>query len=141
MKWMISELILLTVCVLQGSADWTGTGEIKCYGHVSTDVSTPEGGGFLERGKVTCSPIEWVYSTGLGPEAMFFHPYTGGDFEIWAWDYHGEEIPHAVCNGDIWYKKDDMGGGFCTPHKTDKMLGYTGCGFANCVGDITCIGC
>ena len=66
------------------SCDWVGTGELQCYGHVSTAVSTPPGGDYLERGQLTCNPSEWDFDTGLGPEAMFFKPQTGAEFEIWA---------------------------------------------------------
>ena len=51
---------------------------------MSTSVSTPEGGDYLERGTVTCTPKEWDYDTGLGPEAMLFKPQTGAEFEVWA---------------------------------------------------------
>merc|ERR1711981_912096 len=87
-----------------------------------------------------CNIIEWGGGP-LGPEAMFFKPNSGAEFEIWAWDYHDWDsehwpMPYATCEGQIWYKKDDMGAGYCTPHK-----GFTGCGYGNCVGDIVCIGC
>ena len=66
------------------------------------------------------------------------------------------------------YKRDDMGAGYCTPHKTEKVSlfyqticsskfisgnfcslfsnnlffkGFTGCGYGHCVGDIVCTGC
>ena len=70
---------------------------------------------------MTCNIVEWDGSGGLGPEAMFFKPSSGGDFEIWAvrggikrkvaamfvfqWDYHewGDwPVPYAECEGDIW---------------------------------------
>jgi len=120
----------------QVSCDWSGNGRIQCYGHVSTDVTTPPGGEFLESGSVTCRPAEWVYESGLGPEAMFFKPNSGAEFEIWAWDYHAPNIPWAECKGDIWYMDNDMGAGFCTPNR-----GYGGCGYADCVGEIVCHGC
>ena len=66
------------------SCDWTGSGRLQCYGVVDTDVSTPAGGGYLERGQLRCTLEEWVYETGRGPEAMFFKPTTGGEFEVWA---------------------------------------------------------
>ena len=47
-------------------------------------MSTPPGGDYLERGQLTCNPSEWDFDTGLGPEAMFFKPQTGAEFEIWA---------------------------------------------------------
>ena len=42
------------------SCDWTGSGELTCYGHLSTDVSQA-GGQYLEAGKLTCTPVEWPY--------------------------------------------------------------------------------
>ena len=68
----------------QVSCDWTGSGRLQCYGVVDTDVSTPAGGGYLERGNLRCTLEEWVYESGRGPEAMFFKPVTGGEFEVWA---------------------------------------------------------
>ena len=132
-------LPVLVLALHQVSADWSGSGELRCYGHYSTDVTTPEGGGYLQEGKVDCNIVEWDGVT--RPEAMFFHPYSGADFEIWSMDYHNTQwgpwpIPTAHCEGDIWYKKDDMDAGYCTPHK-----GYSGCGFASCKGAITCSGC
>merc|ERR1711862_1037738 len=100
--------LLLPVLVLalhQVSGDWSGTGELKCYGHYSTDVTTPEGGGYLQDGKMDCNIVEWDGNSGKGPEAMMFHPTSGAEFEIWAWDYHewGDwPIPTAHCEGDIW---------------------------------------
>ena len=75
--------LILPRCA-QVSGDWTGTGQVQCYGHVSTDVSTPPGGDYLERGQVTCRPAEWDFDTGLGPEAMLFKPQTSDEFEVWA---------------------------------------------------------
>merc|ERR1711874_367941 len=115
----------------------TGLGLVSsCYGHYSTDATTPEGGEYLGPGKVDCNIVEWDGVT--RPEAMFFKPYVGEDFEIWSMDYHNNQwgpwpIPTAHCEGDVWYKKDDMGAGYCK--------GYTGCGYASCVGSITCSGC
>ena len=148
-------LPVLLLTLDQVSADWSGTGEISCYGHLTTDVSTPEGGGNLSRGTMDCNIVEWDGSNGLGPEAMFFKPQSGAEFEVWAWDYHewgNWPVPSAQCEGDIWYKKDDMGVGYCTctpahcppasPWKSlDEERSYTGCGFASCVGTITCKGC
>merc|ERR1719422_1329431 len=95
----------------QVSCDWTGSGELTCYGHLSTDVSQA-GGQYLEAGKMTCTPIEWPYpAQDLGPEAMFFKPNGGAEFEIWAWDYHEPNIPWAECDGDVWYQNSDMGAG------------------------------
>ena len=70
--------------VVQVSGDWTGSGRLQCYGVVDTDVSSPAGGEYLERGNLRCTLEEWVYETGRGPEAMFFKPITGGEFEVWA---------------------------------------------------------
>ena len=47
-------------CTLEVSCDWTGSGELTCYGHLSTDVSQA-GGQYLEAGKLTCTPVEWPY--------------------------------------------------------------------------------
>ncbi|XP_023332096.1 uncharacterized protein LOC111704175 [Eurytemora carolleeae] len=116
-------------------SDWTGSGVLECYGHVNVDASFPAGAGNAGPGSVTCNPVEWDYDTGLGPEAMFFHPNSGESFEIWAWDYHGS-IPSASCTGELWYKEEDMGAGFCTPNK-----GYNGCGIVYCTGEIVCDGC
>merc|ERR1711935_564677 len=131
---------LLTLALHQAAADWSGNGEFSCYGHVSTDVSSPEGGDHLGEGTLRCNIIEWGGGP-LGPEAMFFKPNGGAEFEIWAWDYHDWDnehwpMPYATCEGQIWYKSDDMGAGYCTPHK-----GSTGCGNGHCVGDIVCVGC
>merc|ERR1712183_405735 len=93
---------LVTLALHQATADWSGSGEFSCYGHVSTDVSSPEGGDHLGEGTLRCNIIEWGGGP-LGPEAMFFKPNGGAEFEIW-------------------YKSDDMGAGYCTPHK-----GFTGC--------------
>merc|ERR1711936_898535 len=114
---MKEVLPVLLVVLHQVSCDWTGTGSLSCYGHLSTDVSTPEGGGYLEQGHLDCDIIEWDGSNGLGPEAMFFKADSGSEWEVWAWDYHewGDwPVPSATCEGDIWYKKDDMGAGYCT---------------------------
>jgi len=137
MKLLIATSMVL-FAVNQVSGDWTGTGQVQCYGHVSTDVSTPPGGDYLERGQVTCRPVEWDFDTGLGPEAMLFKPQTSDEFEVWAWDYHSPNIPYAECDGDIWYKENDMGAGYCVPN---KEKGFSGCGYAHCVGTITCHGC
>ena len=136
MKLVLPVLVLV---LHQVSGDWSGTGELRCYGHYSTDVTSQEGGQYLQEGKVDCNIVEWDAVT--RPEAMIFHPDSGADFEIWSMDYHNTQwgpwpIPTAHCEGDIWYKKDDMGAGYCVPHK-----GYSGCGFASCTGSITCSGC
>merc|ERR1712039_233972 len=102
-----------TIALHQAAADWSGSGEFSCYGHVSTDVTSPEGGDHLGEGTLNCNIIEW-------------------DSEHWP-------MPYATCEGQIWYKRDDMGAGYCTPHQTEK--GFTGCGYGHCVGDIVCIGC
>ena len=70
---------------LQVNADWTGSGELKCYSHYESDATFPEGASNAAPAKVTCRPVEWKYpENDLGPEAMFFHPDSGEDFEIWA---------------------------------------------------------
>merc|ERR1712037_220186 len=155
MKLLLPLLSLAMTTMV--SAGWTESGKISCYGHLSTDVSTPEGGGYLEQGSMDCNIVEWDGSSGLGPEAMFFELNSGSEFEIWAWDYHDWDsahwpMPSAHCEGDIWYKKDDMGGGFCTctpahcpPASPWTSLAqersFTGCGFASCTGTITCKDC
>merc|ERR1711971_214536 len=131
---------LVTIALHQATADWSGSGEFSCYGHVSTDVSSPEGGDHLGEGTLRCNIIEWGGGP-LGPEAMLFKPNGGAEFEVWAWDYHDWDnehwpMPYATCEGQSWYKSDDMGAGYCTPHK-----GFTGCGYGHCVGDIVCVGC
>merc|ERR1711944_287865 len=78
---------LLTIALRQATADWSGSGEFSCYGHLSTDVSSPEGGDHRGEGTLNCNIIEWGGGP-LGPEAMFFKPNSGAEFEIWAWDYH-----------------------------------------------------
>merc|ERR1711915_751680 len=128
MKLFLS-LALTTLTAHHAASDWVGTGQVQCYGHVNVDVSTPPGGDYLDRGQVTCRPAEWVFESQLGPEAMFFKPQTGAEFEIWAWDYHEPNTPWAECDGDIWYKQDDMGAGYCVPNK-----GYNGCGYASLSG-------
>merc|ERR1712215_563633 len=45
-------LALLALASYQVSADGSFTGELACYGHLNTDVSTPEGGGYLELGQI-----------------------------------------------------------------------------------------
>ena len=132
-------LPVLVLVLHQVSGDWSGTGELKCYGHYSTDVTSQEGGQYLQEGKVDCNIVEWDAVT--RPEAMIFHPDSGADFEIWSMDYHNTQwgpwpIPTAHCEGDVWYKRDDMGAGYCGVGK-----GYTGCGYASCTGSITCSGC
>ena len=34
--------------------------------------------------QMTCTIVEWDGSGGLGPEAMFFKPNSGAEFEVWA---------------------------------------------------------
>merc|ERR1719427_282261 len=90
---------------------WAGTGRVQCYGYV------------------TCTLQEWDSQQGPGPQAMFFKPETGEDFDIWAWDYvwNGEEMPSAQCNGDIWYQDTDMGGGWCDTNR-EMEKEFNGCG-------------
>merc|ERR1712071_486286 len=93
-------------------------------------------------GSVECVPVEWDSATGLGPEAMFFET-ASTEFEVWAWDYHpsrgfGDVMPKATCDGELWYKTEDMGAGFCTPN---LEKGWNGCGTVVCYGDIFCTGC
>merc|ERR1712218_592828 len=128
---------LVTLALHQATADWSGSGEFSCYGHVSTDVTSPEGGDHLGEGTLNCNIIEWGGGP-LGPEAMFFKPNGGAEFEIWAWDYHAPNIPWAECDGDIWYQNSDMGAGYCTPNMEKS---WSGCGLARCSGSIVCYGC
>merc|ERR1712203_15747 len=72
-----SVIAAALIWTCQVSCDWTGSGRLQCYGVADTDVSTPAGGGYLERGNLRCTLEEWVYETGRGPEAMFFKPTTG----------------------------------------------------------------
>merc|ERR1712080_530983 len=67
---------LLTIALHQATADWSGSGEFSCYGHLSTDVSSPEGGDHLGEGTLNCNIIEWGGGP-LGPEAMFSNPTVG----------------------------------------------------------------
>merc|ERR1712029_279694 len=60
---------LVTIALHQAAADWSGSGEFSCYGHVSTDVTSPEGGDHLGEGTLNCNIIEWGGGP-LGPEAM-----------------------------------------------------------------------
>merc|ERR1712203_170095 len=50
---------LVTIALHQAAADWSGSGEFSCYGHVSTDVTSPEGGDHLGEGTLNCNIIEW----------------------------------------------------------------------------------
>merc|ERR1711879_65347 len=79
---------LVTIALHQAAADWSGSGEFSCYGHVSTDVTSPEGGDHLGEGTLNCNIIEWGGGP-LGPEAMFFKPNGGAEFEICARDRSG----------------------------------------------------
>merc|ERR1740116_382429 len=117
--------VLAVNCV---NADWSGKGILACYGHFETDASFDEGA--ANGGGV------------LAPEAMFFAEESSGEeFQIWAWDFHEPNIPTATCNGALWYKKDDLGSGVCTPNFNAKTGSWSGCGHAHCYGDIVCNGC
>merc|ERR1712243_522116 len=83
MKELLPVLLVVVVVLHQVSCDWTGSGVLSCYGHLSTDVSTPEGGGYLEQGHLDCDIVEWDGSSGLGPEAMFFKADSGSEWEVW----------------------------------------------------------
>merc|ERR1712026_208204 len=138
---LISALALALISTCQVSGDWTGSGRLQCYGVVDTDVSSPAGGEYLERGNLRCTLEEWVYETGRGPEAMFFKPTTGGEFEVWAWDYHEPNIPYAECNGDIWYQNNDMGPGTASPTRDSvavDMLTVSGLSLATAVRESSC---
>merc|ERR1711971_1103808 len=61
----VIDAALIWTC--QVSCDWTGSGRLQCYGVADTDVSTPAGGNYLERGNLKCTLEEWVYESGRGP--------------------------------------------------------------------------
>merc|ERR1712020_313129 len=104
-----SVIAAALIWTCQVSADWTGSGRLQCYGVVDTDVSSPAGGGYLERGNLRCT--------------------------LEAWDYHSPNIPWAECNGDIWYQNNDMGAGYCVPNKGFQGCGYGDCvGTITCHG-------
>eukprot|EP00088_Acartia_fossae_P068906 TRINITY_DN8850_c0_g1_i3.p1 TRINITY_DN8850_c0_g1~~TRINITY_DN8850_c0_g1_i3.p1 ORF type:complete len:140 (+),score=34.24 TRINITY_DN8850_c0_g1_i3:29-448(+) len=139
MMKIIAASVLFSAAMVGG--DWSGSGKITCYGHSEVTSDINEGADNYGPGSVYCTPVEWDYDTGLGPEAMFFYPSSGAEFEIWAWDYHpswgyGDVMPTARCTGNLWYRSQDLGAGFCTPHKN-----WRGCGIVECHGDITCEGC
>jgi hypothetical protein len=139
MKLFIAAGVLLSSTLV--SCDWTGSGQLTCYGHSEVTSSVSEGSANYGPGSVECVPVEWVYESGLGPEAIFFHADTGREWEIWAWDYHpswghGDVMPTARCTGNLWYRSQDLGAGFCTPHKN-----WAGCGIVQCDGEIVCEGC
>merc|ERR1712142_159081 len=140
MHTFTSFFLGLSAVLASVAGDWSGTGELSCYGHVDVTASFDQGANNQGPGAVTCEPVEWDAATGLGPEAMFFKS-GNTEFEIWAWDYHpswgyGDVMPTATCEGELWYKTNDMGAGFCTPNK-----GYNGCGIVKCMGEIYCTGC
>merc|ERR1711997_301513 len=96
-------LTLRAIGVYQVYGDWSGSGELVCYSHYESDATFPDGASNEAPAKVTCRPVEWKYpEQDLGPEAMFFHPENGEDFEVWAWDYHDgqDSIPYAECSGE-----------------------------------------
>merc|ERR1719383_46469 len=138
MHTFTSFFLGLSAVLASVAGDWSGTGELSCYGHVDVTASFDQGANNQGPGAVTCEPVEWDAATGLGPEAMFFKS-GNTEFEIWAWDYHDTAIPTATCDGMVWYKTEDMGAGFCRPKYTEK--GFTGCGIVHCNGDIYCDGC
>merc|ERR1711971_812176 len=129
--------VLAINCV---NADWSGKGILACYGHFETDASFDEGAANGGDASVNCAPAEW--GGVMAPEAMFFTEVSSGEeFQIWAWDFHEPNIPTATCNGALWYKKDDLGSGVCTPNINAKTGSWSGCGHAHCYGDIVCNGC
>merc|ERR1711976_871076 len=128
--FQVAAVVLLSAAA--ASADWTGNGKMTCYGHMVVDSDIDEGSTNHGAGTLNCNPVEWDGDTGLGPEAIFVET-SSDSFEIWAWDYHpswgfGDVMPTGTCTGDMWYRSEDMGGGFCTPHKTEKN--WSGCGLA-----------
>merc|ERR1712156_759943 len=87
----------------------------------------PEGGDHLGEGTLNCNIIEWGGGP-LGPEAMFFKPNGGAEFEIWAWDYHDWDsehwpMPYATCEGQIWVS---------SPNCNLKTVGLIGSGAEVC---------
>ena len=73
----MTSSVLMTRLMLEVSCDWTGSGRLQCYGVADTDVSTPAGGNYLERGNLKCTLEEWVYESGRGPEVNILNilPY------------------------------------------------------------------
>ena len=66
---------------LQVSSNWSGSGEFSCYGHLSTDVSTPEGGDYLGEGKV-----QYLARYHMGPPANTIanrEPMLRGKIYLW----------------------------------------------------------
>merc|ERR1712203_445550 len=51
-----SVIAAALIWTCQVSCDWTGSGRLQCYGVADTDVSTPAGGEYLERGNLKCTP-------------------------------------------------------------------------------------
>merc|ERR1712226_1215531 len=101
---------LLVFVLHQVSSNWSGSGEFSCYGHLSTDVSTPEGGDYLGEGKVICNIVEWGGGP-LGPEAMFFKPNSGPEFEIWAVSRGTVEMVMSRFDRlELWYHGDVCSG-------------------------------
>merc|ERR1711997_555421 len=140
---MAFRLIAASVLLSAVSADWSGSGIVTCYGHAQVTADFPDGASNEGQGSIHCAPVEWDSATGLGPEAMIFHPRSGEEFTIWAWDYHpswgfGDVMPTTTCTGSVWYKTEDMGAGFCTPNKEKD---WSGCGMFHCNGDIYCNDC
>merc|ERR1711990_916714 len=67
---------LVTLALHQATADWSGSGEFSCYGHVSTDVTSPEGGDHLGEGTLNCNIIEWEAAP-LDPRQCSSSPTVG----------------------------------------------------------------
>merc|ERR1711862_290397 len=129
------SVLFLAAIIACAAADWSGNGKFSCYGHAEVEADFGEGANNAGEGKVRCIPVEWDSATGLGPEAIFFEN-ASTNFEIWAWDYHpswgfGDVMPVGTCSGQLWYKAEDMGAGFCTPNKN-----WNGCGIVQCFGDV-----
>merc|ERR1711884_782469 len=57
-----SVIAAALIWTCQVSADWTGSGRLQCYGVAETDVSTPPGGNYLERGNLKCTLVESLKS-------------------------------------------------------------------------------
>merc|ERR1711928_269864 len=103
---MIKAAIAAIFCVAAVRGDWSGTGNLKCYGHVSVTASFPAGAANEGEGSVRCTPVEWVSETGLGPEAMFFENTGGHDFEFCVLFFLSSLffcvlMPEATCEGSL----------------------------------------
>merc|ERR1712203_1235187 len=74
MRLIVASVLLSAAAV---SADWSGSGIVTCYGHAQVTADFPDGASNEGQGSIHCAPVEWDSATGLGPEAMIFHPRSG----------------------------------------------------------------